>query len=246
MSVLTRPVCLAAPPATPRPARRFLAVGAASLALIAAGTTSLILSVRVSAQAATPQSKTNRAHTPRVAPKPPAEWTETDREILGPFLKSGQNAFKVCLKSPGACRPWIQFTSAVGQTLPIRDRELLILRTAWLEACSLLIPYGTQSALELDVLQAFPKVVVDDWKQCGHDDAFGALRPHVRAGLLTAESLHAELGQVVAGLRPGRERADERILFWHRGLATTDVALAHDLVRRAEEAGIGTRLRYRS
>jgi len=125
-------VCLAAPPATPRPARRFLAVGAASLALIAAGTTSLILSVRVSAQAATPQSKTNRAHTPRVAPKPPAEWTETDREILGPFLKSGQNAFKVCLKSPGACRPWIQFTSAVGQTLPIRDRELLILRTAWL------------------------------------------------------------------------------------------------------------------
>jgi ornithine cyclodeaminase len=121
-----------------------------------------------------------------------------------------------------------------------------ILRTAWLEACSLLIPYGTKSALELDVLDAFPKVVVDDWKQCSRDDAFGALRPHVRAGLLTEQTLHAELGQIVAGVRPGRERDDERILFWHRGLATTDVALADLLVRRAEAAGIGTRLRYRS
>jgi alanine dehydrogenase len=121
-----------------------------------------------------------------------------------------------------------------------------ILRTAWLDACSLLIPYGTKSALELDVLDAFPKVVVDDWKQCGRDDGFGALRPHVRAGLLTERTLHAELGQIVAGSRPGRERDDERILFWHRGLATTDVALADLLVRRAEAAGVGTRLRYRS
>ncbi|MGE3512137.1 MAG: carboxymuconolactone decarboxylase family protein, partial [Vicinamibacterales bacterium] len=90
------------------------------------------LGARLAAQTASPQSKTNRARTPRIAPRQPADWTDTDRQILGPFLKSGQNAFKVCLKSPAACRPWIQFTAAVGQTLPVRDRELLILRTAWL------------------------------------------------------------------------------------------------------------------
>ena len=120
-----------------------------------------------------------------------------------------------------------------------------ILRTRWLDACSLLIPYGTKSALELDVLERMDKVVVDDWAQCRRDDEFGALRPHVRAGLLTAESLHAELGEILAGAKPGRERDDERILFWHRGLGTTDVALAHLLWRRALEQGVGTRIRYR-
>lgn len=120
-----------------------------------------------------------------------------------------------------------------------------ILRTRWLESCSLLVPYGTKSALELDVLDQMDKVVVDDWAQCRRDDAFGALRPHVRAGLLTEESLHAELGQILTGARPGRERDDERILFWHRGLGTTDVALAHMLWRRALEQGVGTRVRYR-
>ncbi len=59
-------------------------------------------------------------------------------------------------------------------------------------------------------------------------------------GLLTKETLHAELGDIVAGHAPGRERPDERILFWHRGLATTDVALAYRILRRAEETGLGT------
>jgi len=120
-----------------------------------------------------------------------------------------------------------------------------LLKTAWLEACTLLVPYGTMSILELDVLERMDKVLVDDRAQCFRDDAFGALRPQVRAGLLTEESLYGELAEVVVGAKPGRERDDERILFWHRGLATTDVALAHLIVERAGERGLGTTLRYR-
>jgi ornithine cyclodeaminase len=120
-----------------------------------------------------------------------------------------------------------------------------ILRTEWLETCTLLIPYGTMSALELDVLERIDKVLVDDWGQCAQDDGFGALRPHIRAGLLNAETLHAELAEVVVGSKPGRERDDERILFWHRGLATTDVTLAALIYRRALERGVGLRIPYR-
>lgn len=120
-----------------------------------------------------------------------------------------------------------------------------LLKTAWLETCTLLVPYGAKSVLELDVLETMDKVLVDDWAQCKRDDPFGALRPHVQAGLLTGETLYGELAEVVAGRKPGREGDDERILFWHRGLATTDVALAHLLVGRAAEQGLGTKLRYR-
>ena len=120
-----------------------------------------------------------------------------------------------------------------------------LLETVWLEACTLLVPYGTMSILELDLLARFDKVVVDDWAQCKRDDGFGALRPHVRAGLLTEQTLYGELADVVVGRKPGRERDDERILFWHRGLATTDVALAQLVVERASERGLGTSLRYR-
>jgi alanine dehydrogenase len=52
-------------------------------------------------------------------------------------------------------------------------------------------------------------------------------------------------GEIVAGKARGRERPEERVLFWHRGLATTDLAVAHLPLRRAAAADLGTELRYR-
>ena len=99
-------------------------------------------------------------------------------------------------------------------------------------------------AVELDLLDVMDKVVVDDWREA-QSGSFGALRRHVDTGRLSAASLHAELGQIVTGRRPGRERDDERILLWHRGLAILDIAVGLAILRRAEQQGAGTMLRYR-
>jgi ornithine cyclodeaminase len=119
-----------------------------------------------------------------------------------------------------------------------------ILRTDWIEPAALVIPYGTMSAVELSLTSIMDKVFVDDWGQC-RAGRFGALRAHVDQGLVTEATIAGELADVVAGSRPGRESDDERILFWHRGLATTDIALGQALLDRAIERGIGTLLPYR-
>ena len=120
-----------------------------------------------------------------------------------------------------------------------------LLRTGSVQPGAFVVPYGTVSAVELDLLDVMDKVVVDDWREA-QSGRFGALRRHVDTGRLSAASLHAELGQVVTGRRPGRERNDERILFWHRGLAILDIAVGLAILRRAEQQGAGTMLRYRS
>ncbi|WP_299053985.1 ornithine cyclodeaminase family protein [uncultured Nocardioides sp.] len=119
-----------------------------------------------------------------------------------------------------------------------------LITTDLLKEGSLLVPYGTVSALAPDLLDVVDKVVVDDWREAQSGE-FGALRPHLRSGALTAETLHAELGAVVTGERPGRESDAERILFWHRGLSILDVAVGHLLLQRAEAADVGTMVRYR-
>jgi alanine dehydrogenase len=115
----------------------------------------------------------------------------------------------------------------------------VLLETEWVMPGTFVVPYGTISAVDISLTGAMDKVVVDDWGQASAG-RFGALRRHVDEGLLTEENLHAELGDIVAGHAPGREKPDEKILFWHRGLATTDVTLAYLILRRAEEAGLGT------
>src|SRR5215475_3100103 len=119
-----------------------------------------------------------------------------------------------------------------------------LLRTGVVRPGAFVVPYGTVSAVELDLLDVMDKVVVDDWREA-QSGRFGALRRHVDGGRLSAGSLHGELGQIVTGRLPGRERADERILLWHRGLAILDIAVGLAILRRAEQEGAGTMLRYR-
>lgn len=118
-----------------------------------------------------------------------------------------------------------------------------LLRTEWIKPGAFVVPYGTMSAVELSLTDIMAKLVVDDWGQC-KGGPFGSLRAHVEAGKLSEQTLHAELGQIVAGLKPGREREDETNLFWHRGLSLSDIALGHALLEKSAKTGIGQKLRF--
>ena len=161
------------------------------------------------------------------------------REAFAARLDAELDAEVVAVDDWESC---VRGADVVVEASRLRAPEPL-LRTAWIEPGALVVPYGTMSAVELDLLERMDKVVVDDWGQAGAGP-FGALRRHVDQGLLTRETLHAELGEVVAGRRPGREAPEETILFWHRGLSTTDVALGYALVEKARRLGIGQTLRF--
>ena len=118
-----------------------------------------------------------------------------------------------------------------------------MLKTEWIKKGALVVPYGTMSAVELSLTDIMDKIVVDDWGQC-KTGKFGSLRAHVEAGKLTEKTLHAELGQIVAGVKVGRQRDDETILFWHRGLSLSDIALGHAMLEKAKKLGVGQRLRF--
>ena len=119
-----------------------------------------------------------------------------------------------------------------------------LLETKWIKPGALVIPYGTMSAVELSLTDIMSKVVVDDWGQCRKGLPFGALRKHVDLDKITEQNLHAELGQIVAKLRPGRENDQETILFWHRGLSISDIALGHAMLEKAKALQIGQTLRF--
>jgi ornithine cyclodeaminase len=123
------------------------------------------------------------------------------------------------------------------------ERPAPMLRTEWIERGALVVPYGTMSAVELSLTDIMDKLVVDDWGQC-RSGPFGSLRAHVEAGKLSEQTLHGELGEIVAGRKPGREHAGETILFWHRGLSLSDIALGHAMLEKAARLGVGQRLRY--
>lgn len=123
------------------------------------------------------------------------------------------------------------------------NEPMPLFKTEWVKPGNFVVPYGTMSAVELSLTDVMDKMVVDDWGQC-KGGKLGALRAHVEAGKLSEATLHAEMCQIVTGERPGRERDDETILFWHRGLSLSDIALGHAMLEKANTLGIGQRLVY--
>jgi alkylhydroperoxidase family enzyme len=76
---------------------------------------------------------------PRIAPLPPEEQDDYARQLLGGVNVAGieeaptANIFATLVRHPGLFRRWLPFGGKLlAGKLPGRDRELLILRTAWL------------------------------------------------------------------------------------------------------------------
>ena len=81
------------------------------------------------------------------------------------------------------------------------------------------------------------RVVADIAAQAAH---LGEMQHALAAKLMTIEDLHAELGQVVAGLRPGRTSDEEIFVFDSTGTALQDVAAAAVVYERALASRRGT------
>jgi alanine dehydrogenase len=81
------------------------------------------------------------------------------------------------------------------------------------------------------------KVVVDS-RLASLAEAGDLIRP-MQQGLITADSIHGEIGEVAAGKIPGRQSNNEVTFFKSVGVAVQDVAVAKWILRRAEELNLG-------
>jgi ornithine cyclodeaminase/alanine dehydrogenase len=79
-------------------------------------------------------------------------------------------------------------------------------------------------------------VVIDDVEQATHS---GEVNVPIHDGLYAASSIHATLGEIVAGKKPGRPRAESITVFDSTGLAIQDLALARVLYESARARGLG-------
>jgi len=90
-------------------------------------------------------------------------------------------------------------------------------------------------------LMAKSKIVCDILEQCA---VMGDLHHALDAGVVTLANVYAELGEIVAEKKPGRESQEEITIFDSTGMALQDVAAAVILYQKAEKQGAGLRFSF--
>lgn len=90
---------------------------------------------------------------------------------------------------------------------------------------------------DLDVIRRASKIVVDQRAAAWHEA--GDLIVALNRGVLKESDVYAELGEIAAGLKPGRERDDEITFFKSVGNAVQDAAVAQRIYENAQRLGRG-------
>jgi ornithine cyclodeaminase/alanine dehydrogenase len=118
-----------------------------------------------------------------------------------------------------------------------------IFEGAWLAAGTHINGIGSHSpgARELDTETIKRAKVVPDYASACLVEAGDLIIP-IEEGAITKDHIHADLGEVVAGLKPGRESDEEITLFKSVGLAVQDAATAAQVYKLAQEAGVGAEI----
>ena len=99
----------------------------------------------------------------------------------------------------------------------------------------------TPDARELDDSAVRRSKIVVDSLQAALEEAGDLIIP-LRSGVIQRSDIRAELGEIVAGLKLGRENDYEITLFKSVGLGIQDAAAANLAYKKAREAGIGTKI----
>jgi ornithine cyclodeaminase len=123
---------------------------------------------------------------------------------------------------------------AIGGT----TRTDIVSREAWVRPGATFVSLARR---EMDPAgwTRFDKVVIDDW-DCNM--TVREFRDMIEAGQFDRGRLHADIGEVVAGLKPGRERDDERILVHTTGMVSHDIGIAWRIYEKAKAQGLGIAL----
>ncbi len=114
-----------------------------------------------------------------------------------------------------------------------------VVEAAWVKPGTHINAIGADAPGKQEIESALLKrarVVVDDREQAFHS---GEVNVPLSEGVLRPEDVHATLGEVVAGKRPGRGSAEEITLFDSTGLAIQDLAVASLAYARCRERGLG-------
>ncbi len=164
------------------------------------------------------------------------EKAETCVEDLRQAGSAGQSVFAAANSAEDAVRKADLVITVTASRQPLVQAE-------WLAPGATIIAVGSdgpdKQELDVQVLARADRIIVDSLPQCLR---LGEIHHAVEQGAITKAKVSAELGEIAAGLKPGRANDQELIVCDLTGVGVQDVAAASLVMERALDAGAGEKL----
>lgn len=159
---------------------------------------------------------------------------DIDLETAQTFAKTMRELVNVDIEIVNTPREAVEGLDLVVTSGPILKNPTPAIEVDWLAEGAFASPVDYDSYWKGEALRQADKFATDDINQMKYSRELGYFKDTPQP--------YADLGEIVAGKKPGRESKGERAICINLGLALDDMATAILIYKRAMEKGIGTRL----
>ncbi len=163
-------------------------------------------------------------------------WSR-DRDKLLAYKRDIESAFEIPVVVADSKREAVERADILITTT--RGKGSLV-EAEWVKPGTHIVAIGTdqrgKQELEPEIFRN-AKIVVDSLAQCTEK---GETWHPLDKKIITKDDIHAEIGEILLGRKPGRETDDEVTIFDSTGMAIQDNTTAGRIYRKAMEQKVGT------
>lgn len=159
---------------------------------------------------------------------------DVDPEIARRYAKEMEARFSVEVAPAQKPVDAVKGCDIVVTAGPILKKPHQTIQPGWMEEGAFASLVDFDSYWHPEAMKQASKFCTDDTEQLLHYKQVGYFQD--------IPPIHADLGELVTGKKPGRQQTEERTMTANLGLAIDDMAVAPILYRHALEKGIGKKL----
>ena len=155
--------------------------------------------------------------------------------IAGQMISRFKSCYGFEIMEAASVEELVRSSDIVVTATAILEPPRPLVKDEWIKAGALLLPVDLDSVFEWKTMKRADRFLVDSLDEMNYFMSIG----YLAHGL---PPLYAEIGEVVAGLKPGRQNDEEMIFDMNIGMGVVDVVVAKSVLDRAIKRNIGTRL----
>jgi len=157
---------------------------------------------------------------------------DIDSKVMRKYAEDMRSEHGVAVTPVTSPREAVEGCDIIVTAGPILKHPSPVIEPSWFEEGSFACPLDFDSYWRADAMHAADKFCTDDKDQLAYYQTVGYF-----SGI---PDVHADLGEVVTGRKPGRESDSERTMSMNLGVAIEDMATAVRILEMAKAEGIGT------
>lgn len=158
-----------------------------------------------------------------------AKMYDTDQAAMKSFRQEVSDKYDLEVECAASVKDAVRDADIVTTTTPVRTP---IVKAEYIRKGTHINAMGADAEgkqeLDQEILKV-ARIVIDNWEQASHS---GEINVALAKGIITREDIHADIGEIVIGKKPGRESEDEITIFDSTGLAIQDLSSASEIYKK--------------